>query len=150
VGQHASARPQDFIFKESPIDYCILGECEEGVSKLIKYLEKGSNVNKIENLLKGSLEPNYRKALESERSSLRLQYSMKKIVVKNNYETSFEAEEKLILRFMLTVVFVICVINLTGIHTSFHPADIYFWFFLGAMVNKKLENPMPVHQASAN
>ncbi|MFH1761208.1 MAG: hypothetical protein ABIA63_08905, partial [bacterium] len=51
------------------------------------------------------------------------------------FDSSEEFDDINIFRYLLTIIVLICVINLTGVHLSYHPADIYFWFFLGALVN---------------
>jgi len=46
-GYHASALPYDFIFKGSPIDYCVIGEGERAILKIIKALKNGVSINPI-------------------------------------------------------------------------------------------------------
>ncbi len=47
VGQHATARPEDFIFDKSPIDLCIAGEPEV---PFLGFVQSNSRFNEIRNL----------------------------------------------------------------------------------------------------
>jgi radical SAM superfamily enzyme YgiQ (UPF0313 family) len=46
-GYHTSAVPHDFIFKGSPIDYCVIGEGESAILKIITSLIKKDTINPI-------------------------------------------------------------------------------------------------------
>ncbi len=48
-GYHASALPNDFIFEGSPIDYCVIGEGETGMIKILEAEKNGLIINPIVN-----------------------------------------------------------------------------------------------------
>ena len=49
-GYHASAIPNDFLFKDSPIDYCVIGEGETAMLKIVEAESKGLIISKIVNV----------------------------------------------------------------------------------------------------
>ena len=50
MGQHSSVLPQTFLFKNTPVDACIIGEPEETISELFKNTEKNGDLSKIDGL----------------------------------------------------------------------------------------------------
>lgn len=49
-GIHPTFYPQDFIYKESPVDFAVLGEGEVSLLKLVKGIRGGKELNKIESI----------------------------------------------------------------------------------------------------
>jgi hypothetical protein len=57
------------------------------------------------------------------------------------YRDEEEPEKRVIIRCILSVLFVITVMNATGSHIGEHPADVYYWFMAGIlMVIRRLKS----------
>lgn len=50
IGSYASTLPQSLIFKKSPIDFVLMGECELDIIKLLKSFNSTEELNKIGSL----------------------------------------------------------------------------------------------------
>jgi len=51
IGPVASVIPEKFVFKKSPIDFCIIGEAELTLLKIIKCLESGKSVKNVKGIV---------------------------------------------------------------------------------------------------
>ena len=57
------------------------------------------------------------------------------------YRDEEEPEKRVIIRCILSILFVITIMNATGSHTGEHPADVYYWFLAGIlMVIRRLKS----------